>query len=80
MAPASDEAPNRCNDKIARDTACDELKSAPVSGKYNVHPADTPVSNAIATTNNWTLKTESQKAKLFNLGVAKSTKPNNVGT
>lgn len=33
IAPASDEAPRRCSDRIARETAFDELKSAPVSGK-----------------------------------------------
>ena len=50
IAPASDEAPRKCRLKIAKETAEDVEKSAPDRGKYKVHPAETPPSNAIATT------------------------------
>ena len=64
---------------MARDIEFDELKSIPVNGKYNVHPAEIPVSKDMATINNCTESTDSQKARLLSRGVAKSTKPSKVG-
>jgi hypothetical protein len=60
--------------KITNETAEYVEKSAPNNGYYNVQPAETLPSNAITTTttNIWIAKIDNQKAKVFNLGVAKS--------
>ena len=79
-APASDEAPRTWSDSIAIETAFDEEKSAPVSGKYSVQPAESPDPVDIATRSSSTARTDNQKAKLLSLGVAKSRRFSEEGT
>ena len=79
-APASELRPKRCRLKIAIEIASDDEKSIPVRGKYKVHPAEIPASNANADKKSCTARTLTQKAREFSLGVAKSSWPNELGT
>lgn len=72
IAPNSEDNPNTCKKRTPRLTADEEEKSIPVSGKYNVQPADTPSANDIAITRSWIAMIDIQNAKLFKRGVAKS--------
>lgn len=60
IAPASDESPRMCNEAMPSDTELEVEKSAPVNGKYNVQPADSPVSKASAMINSATASIDSQ--------------------
>ena len=80
IAPNSEESPRTWRKTTASETDAEEEKSIPVSGKYKVHPAETPSAEEIATTRIWIANTDNQNARLFSRGVAKSIAPYPCGT
>jgi len=80
MAPNSDDNPRMWRNRMATETAEEDEKSTPVSGKYRVQPAATPSWTEMAQISSCMARTESQNARLFSLGVAKSSAAVPTGT
>jgi hypothetical protein len=80
IAPAIDEAPDKCKLKIAKSTEGPECASIPLKGGYTVQPVPAPTSKKLEASNNINDGGSSQKLKLFNRGKAISGAPIKIGT
>jgi hypothetical protein len=79
-APKIDEAPAKCNEKIARSTEGPLWASTDDSGGYTVHPVPAPASTNEDVTNLLNAGGSSQNEILFSRGKAISGAPNILGT
>jgi len=80
IAPAIDEIPAICKEKIPKSTAAPEWAEIPANGGYTVQPVPTPASTKLEIINIAKLKGKSQKLKWFNLGKDISGAPIIIGT
>ena len=79
-APNIEDAPAKCNEKIARSIAIPGEPVDPERGGYIVQPTPTPPSITADNNNNTKLGGNSQKEILFILGKAMSGAPIIIGT
>ena len=77
-APNKEEIPAKCKANIDKSTAGPLLYGISLKGGYRVHPLPAPPENR-PNTNNPKLGGYSQKLMLFNLGIAISGLPINIG-
>ena len=80
IAPRIEDAPAKCNEKIAMSTAGPAWDKFLASGGYTVHPVPAPFSTAEDINNKKKAGGRSQKLMLFNRGKAISGAPNIRGT
>jgi len=80
IAPAIEDAPDKCKLKIAKSTAGPECPSIELNGGYTVQPVPAPASKKLDINNNNNDGGNNQKLKLFNLGNAISGAPIKIGT
>jgi len=80
IAPAIEETPARCNEKIATSTEAPECAKTPANGGYTVQPVPAPDSIKLDKSNKNKAGGNNQKLMLFNLGNAISGAPNIIGT
>jgi len=80
IEPRIDEAPARCNDRMAKSTDGPLWAMFPASGGYTVHPVPAPLSTNIDKINNRSERTKSQNLKLFSRGKAMSDVPSIKGS
>jgi hypothetical protein len=80
IAPAIDDAPDKCKLKIAKSTDGPECASILLNGGYTVHPVPAPTSKKLDKTSNIRAAGNNQKLILFNRGKAISGAPIKIGT
>jgi len=80
IAPAMDEAPDKCKLNIAKSTEGPECASIPLNGGYTVQPVPAPVSKKLDISSKVRDGGNNQKLKLFKRGNAISTAPIKIGT
>jgi hypothetical protein len=80
IAPAIEDAPDKCKLNIAKSTEGPECPSIELNGGYTVHPVPAPTSKKLDINNNINDGGNNQKLKLFSLGNAISGAPINIGT
>jgi hypothetical protein len=80
IAPAIEEAPDRCKLKIAKSTEGPECASIPLKGGYTVQPVPAPTSKKLDNNNNSNDAGNNQKLILFKRGKAISGAPIKIGT
>ena len=80
MAPAIEEAPERCKLKIAKSTEGPEWASIPLKGGYTVHPVPAPTSKKLDSNKSIRDAGNNQKLILFKRGKAISGAPIRIGT
>jgi hypothetical protein len=79
-APAIEDIPAKCKEKIPISTEAAECAVIPQSGGYKVQPPPKPDSTKLDKINKIKLKGNNQKDKWFNLGKLISGLPNIIGT
>jgi hypothetical protein len=80
IAPAIEEIPARCKEKIAQSTEAPECANTPLKGGYTVHPTPAPDSIKLEINSKNNAGGNNQNEILFNLGNAISGAPTNIGT
>jgi hypothetical protein len=80
IAPAIDETPAKCKEKIAQSTDAPEWAKTPLNGGYTVHPTPAPDSIKLEINNRNNEGVNNQNDILFNLGKAISGAPSIIGT
>ena len=79
IAPAIEDAPDKCKLKMAKSTEGPECASILLNGGYTVQPVPAPTSKRLDITNNNNEAGNSQKLKLFKRGNAISGAPIKTG-
>jgi hypothetical protein len=80
IAPAIEETPAICNEKIAQSIEAPECAKTPLNGGYTVQPTPAPDSIKLDNNNKNNAGGNNQNEILFNLGNAMSGAPNIIGT
>jgi len=80
IAPAIEEIPARCKEKIAQYTEAPECANTPLKGGYTVHPTPAPDSIKLEINSKNNAGGSNQNEILFNLGNAISGAPTKIGT
>jgi len=80
IAPAIDETPAKCKEKIAQSTDAPECANTPLKGGYTVQPTPAPDSIKLEINNKNNDGGNNQNDILFNLGNAISGAPSIIGT
>lgn len=80
IAPAIDDAPEKCKLKIAKSTEGPECASIPLNGGYTVQPVPAPTSKKLDNISNSKAAGNNQKLILFKRGKAISGAPIKIGT
>ena len=80
IAPAIDEIPAKCREKIPKSTALPECAMLLLNGGYKVHPVPTPLSTTLDNKRNTKEGGSSQNEILFILGNDISGAPIIIGT
>jgi len=80
IAPAIEETPAKCIEKIAASTEAPLCANTPLSGAYKVQPVPQPASIQLEINNKLKDIGNNQNEILFKRGNAISTQPNIIGT